>query len=71
MVPTETTETFVSFPVIERELPTETFDTESTNITVAPIATVCPVVVVVVKKFTFAARTDDGAVRANATLLLI
>ena len=51
--PTETTGTFVSFPVIERELPTETFDTESTKITVAPIATVCPLVVVVVRNGSF------------------
>ena len=69
--PIETTGALVSFPVMDKELPAETFDTESTKITVEPIATVCPVVVAVVRKLTFAVSTDDGAVRANATLLLI
>ena len=69
--PIETTGTLVSFPVMVNELPAETFDIESTKINVAPIATVCPVVVAVVRKLTSAVRTDDGAVRANATLLLI
>ena len=48
--PIETTGTFTSFSVIERELPIETLTTESTKITVEPIPTVCPVVVTVVKK---------------------
>ena len=38
--PTETTGTFVSFPVIDSELPAPTPDIESTKITVDPIPTV-------------------------------
>ena len=41
----------------------------ATKILVAPIATVA--LIVVVRKFTFAARTVDGAVNSNATRFVI
>jgi hypothetical protein len=69
--PIETTGTLVSFPVIDNELPAETPDTESTQITVPPIATVWFAEVADVRKLTFAVRTVLGAVNANATLLVI
>jgi hypothetical protein len=71
VVPTATIGTFVSLPATVRELPIETPVTESTKMLVAPIATVCPVVVNVVEIATCAVRTELGEVNANATLFVI